>query len=284
MSKKELVFSGVILLLVQYIVFQWTFNFGSDKNLIDHVSFAGTIVSIILAIVAIIYSFIQAESQSRTSSQIASQISSLRDIIKDFDASKMKFADELDRIENIAIKLDDVGTHVHESHQEITNVREGVDELLLNLTEQSKLAKIKPIADGSDTESEPTKGKWLLNRLQNATLHTLLFFYALKELNGRSVTEGEMLFKHFAVPLAQVDPDRTTDNYKEKIALSLWSALQIIRILVALDYVRSTGKEDIITVSDELKDFLASPDLEDALLQSSAEKVNAIKNSFLLVQ
>ena len=60
MLKKDCLFIAMILLLSQYIIFQWTYNFGSDKNLLDHISFAGTIISIILAIVAIIYSFIQA--------------------------------------------------------------------------------------------------------------------------------------------------------------------------------------------------------------------------------
>lgn len=56
MSKKDVTFIVALLLILEYVIFDWTYRFGADKVLLDHISFAGTIISIILAVVAIIYS------------------------------------------------------------------------------------------------------------------------------------------------------------------------------------------------------------------------------------
>lgn len=201
MSKKDCTLVITILILIEYVIFNWTYNFGSDKSLTDHVAFAGTIISIILAIVAIIYSFIQTESQNRSSTQIASQITSLRDVVKDFDLSKKEFSSELDRISEIASKLDDVNLHVNESHKVLSTVRSGLDTLNNSLKKNKQEEIIHKEELPTTTKKSPEE--LMVEHIAFATPSTLRLFYSLKLAAGKNISENDLLIAHHAVPLGK---------------------------------------------------------------------------------
>ncbi|QXE01743.1 hypothetical protein [Terribacillus sp. DMT04] len=54
-EKKDMGYWIVILVLI--MVGQFTFFYGDKNDIVSHIGFGGTIVSILLAVVAIIYSF-----------------------------------------------------------------------------------------------------------------------------------------------------------------------------------------------------------------------------------
>jgi hypothetical protein len=64
-------------MMVEYIICQWTFGYASNPDIVSHVGFAGTIVSIILAVIAIIYSFFQTFSQQRDAAKLSTQLANL---------------------------------------------------------------------------------------------------------------------------------------------------------------------------------------------------------------
>lgn len=279
MLKKDCLFIAMILLLSQYIIFQWTYNFGSDKNLLDHISFAGTIISIILAIVAIIYSFIQAESQNRSSSQIASQITSLRDVVKDIDLSKIQFANELDRIEHIASKLDDLDSHVNASHREISSVLAGVEKLSKQFerskhTEVDSIREIIPPAVGNVENG----GKY--ESMVFATLHTRAFSYCLRLASGKGISENDLIMNNFALPITQISSELKGDAFGKELGKHTWSALQIIRIFKALGYVEIEEKSEIVKINPEFMTYLESIDFEAPIINIYDEWLRVIKKSF----
>ncbi|WP_371324681.1 hypothetical protein VX159_03895 [Dechloromonas sp. ZY10] len=150
-------------MLIEYLVFDWTYRFSADKNITDHISFAGTIVGIILAVVAIFYSFIQAESQNRSSTEIATQIVSLRDVVKDIDLSKLKFSDELNRMSEIAKKLDALDLHVGESKTTLSSMHAEMLNLafqIANLTGCSKTPRCLRLFVADDVQTSPTFPLW----------------------------------------------------------------------------------------------------------------------------
>jgi hypothetical protein len=93
----------VALVIGEYVFIDKVFRYRSDQGVIGYVSFAGTIVSIILAVLAIVYSYYQNFAQKRDSSNIAAQVDLLRATVSDVRLSKAEFAEELKRIMTSAI-------------------------------------------------------------------------------------------------------------------------------------------------------------------------------------
>ncbi|MFJ3447420.1 hypothetical protein ACIPM0_04165 [Pseudomonas sichuanensis] len=63
----------VIVVLIQFMITYVSFDFGTSGRALGFVSFAGTVVSIIIGVVAILYSFYQSNSQANVVSDIKDQ-------------------------------------------------------------------------------------------------------------------------------------------------------------------------------------------------------------------
>ncbi|MEE1952932.1 hypothetical protein ACTG2T_18890 [Aeromonas sp. 75A] len=87
MSTREWVMVCVLIVLIQLLLHYWTTESMNSGEVLAYVSFAGTIVSIILAVLAIIYSFVQTQSQQATSESISREIFRLTDITTHIDAT-----------------------------------------------------------------------------------------------------------------------------------------------------------------------------------------------------
>src|SRR3990172_7030487 len=66
----------IIGFLILIIIALFTYNGGQQSDLVKHIAFAGTIVSILLALLANIYAFL-------SNSSVAQTLSSLRDMSKE---------------------------------------------------------------------------------------------------------------------------------------------------------------------------------------------------------
>jgi cell division protein FtsL len=99
-SRRNLTTTEWILILLfamvsAYVFIEKVYRYGADTGIVSYVSFAGTIVSIILAVLAIVYSYYQNFSQQRDSSTIATQIDIRRQTVTDVRISKKEFSKEL---------------------------------------------------------------------------------------------------------------------------------------------------------------------------------------------
>lgn len=70
----------LLALLFEYVVIEWTRVYGGMPDIVSHVGFAGTIVSIVLAVIAIIYSYYQNFAQRRDSGLLSQQLENLRSV------------------------------------------------------------------------------------------------------------------------------------------------------------------------------------------------------------
>jgi hypothetical protein len=72
------VLTVLLIVVCEYVLIVWTQNYGADENVVSHVGFAGTIISIILAVIAILYSYYQTFAQQRDSASLAEQLRNLQ--------------------------------------------------------------------------------------------------------------------------------------------------------------------------------------------------------------
>lgn len=76
-SRREWILLVVILLLMQFIVHWLSLKYGSSVSALGYVSFAGTVVSILLGLIAIIYAFVQSFTQANSVIEIREQVEKL---------------------------------------------------------------------------------------------------------------------------------------------------------------------------------------------------------------
>lgn len=82
LSSREWILIILLLMLVQALIHFWSTETMSSSQIVNYISFAGTIVSIILAVLAIVYSFYQSFSQQNNVDSISREVDSLKETAK----------------------------------------------------------------------------------------------------------------------------------------------------------------------------------------------------------
>lgn len=90
LKNSEWILIILVIVLLLTIIFIFVTYYGSNKDIVSYVGFAGTIVSIILAVLAIVYTYYQNVSQEQSSYRISEQIIKLSTV-----ASKLNEIDEI---------------------------------------------------------------------------------------------------------------------------------------------------------------------------------------------
>lgn len=139
---------GVILVLGQLLLTQWTIRAAGQRDIIDFVSFSGTVTSMLLAVLAIVYSYFTTASQKGDADRIAMQIASLSTTISSLDSTENRFTDELTRLSEIRAQLDLVGERVNQSAQLSEQTHQAVAELKAQRTQAVQLK-----AQGNETRA-----------------------------------------------------------------------------------------------------------------------------------
>ncbi len=226
-----------ILMLIEYIVFNWTYEYGSDSNLINQISFAGTIVSIILAVLAIIYSFVQSEGQKNDSNRIATQISSLETVVKEIDMSKVKFVSELERLEHISKKIDSVNELLESQKTETVAVRTIVQDLY------------------NDSFNKPNKENTNLNGLDKFLSEgrvVRLLMYTFKLIGNDSVDINDFIREKFSYPLAEVEKEGANSSQSTSFFEAKWGGATVVLLALLQNFSLLQLKNGKLTVSKEL--------------------------------
>lgn len=92
---KDWIYLFIISLFLQFIIYYFSFIYGGSTKALGYISFAGTLISIILAVIAIGYTYGESIKQKTSSDQLLVEIAGLREI-------KEKLAGQVDILENIA--------------------------------------------------------------------------------------------------------------------------------------------------------------------------------------
>ncbi|MCG6036920.1 hypothetical protein MER72_05930 [Acinetobacter baumannii] len=92
---KDWIYIFIISFLLQFVIYYFSFIYGSSGKALGYISFAGTLISIILAVIAIGYTYGESIKQKGSSDQLLLEIAGLREI-------KEKLAGQVDILENIS--------------------------------------------------------------------------------------------------------------------------------------------------------------------------------------
>lgn len=101
LSNREWIFLIILVILSQFLIHQYASNVMNETQVINYISFSGTIVSIILAVLAIIYSFFQSITQQSNSDKIASNLESLTGVASTVNASVDKMTSQVDTLNTV---------------------------------------------------------------------------------------------------------------------------------------------------------------------------------------
>ncbi|HHQ4580582.1 TPA: hypothetical protein ACSP17_002820 [Aeromonas hydrophila] len=106
LSNREWIFVIIITIISQFLLHQFSSNMMNETQVINYISFSGTIVSLILAILAIIYSFIQTGTQQSSADRIAVNISTLNEISGSVGSSAHKVEAQVEQLNSV---VSDIG-------------------------------------------------------------------------------------------------------------------------------------------------------------------------------
>lgn len=137
-STRDWIFISIIIFMVQAAVWFLSYHFGTNDSALGYISFAGTLVSIILAVLAIGYTYVESQQQKNSSSTLTNQIASL-DIIRD------KLAIQADALEDMKLVKDNlvnysnlVDSHFRENNQRMDYLNSNVSFIAQNINPQIK--------------------------------------------------------------------------------------------------------------------------------------------------
>ena len=136
-----------ILILIQFVVQWFSYQYSGSSNALGYISFAGTLVSIILGLVAIIYSFVQSISHTSTVAEIKDQVERL--ILAGVDITKSKddlhaSAFELSKIaDDLASKVTENTSATKEIVGSVSKLSDAFVSGLSSSTTQEKVDNLK---------------------------------------------------------------------------------------------------------------------------------------------
>jgi hypothetical protein len=132
---------SILLVLSQYIIDGWVSDYGADPDVVSHVSFAGTLVSLVLALLAIIYAYYQTFAQQRDSGAISAQIEVLRNTIVQSKDTQLDLSNDLNRLSEISQKIDRAISIGEESTKQSIETRREIQEVLASETQKKERAQ-----------------------------------------------------------------------------------------------------------------------------------------------
>lgn len=110
----SVVFVGIII---------FSFYNGENKDVVSHLSLAGTISSIILAVLAIIYSYYLNNSQKIDSNNLREQIIKLSDVVEKINISN----DKIVKVDGMIDKLDLSSKRIEELHEKFDTMKNMIE-------------------------------------------------------------------------------------------------------------------------------------------------------------
>ncbi|MFI8147033.1 hypothetical protein ACH8JV_19290, partial [Acinetobacter sp. ABJ_C5_2] len=268
-TPREWILSIIIMLIIEAFIFWVSFQFAGNSSALGYVSFAGTLISIILAVLAIGYTYVESQQQKNSSATFATQLDSL---VKIKDKLQIQ-AEALDNIQNLKNDITDFKAEVFDHFSETKNKIE------------SNNGIIKQLIDGGDYE------KKILNNIQDSGVNSNLIerIFSRNEMN---------IFKMgfviaFAYIRSKVPDDPNEDIWKYMKNNSYLKELFNSNNSLAFSmYATAIVIFDLITKLQVLNDLEINPKLsetfktyiEDLKDSSLVEKEEILKNFIISIE
>lgn len=254
---KDWIYLFIISLFLQFIIYYFSFIYGGSVKALGYISFAGTLISIILAVIAIGYTYGESIKQKTSSDQLLIEISGLRDI-------KDKLAGQVGILEKIA----DIKSAVEDTKKAVS----GID-LAKSLKQFSEMIE-ESRSSGPNNIVEIDKTEELINSFKGITdFYVLKFIDAIR--NEEASNFKDMITSVVGVEF-EVYPDKWIDEANHYTAL--------FYMCLAMGMFTEVKESERFVVSDKIidvfqKKYLAKdswPD-EDSPLGKLVQKVLSIE-------
>lgn len=128
-SKREWIFSIVIISIVQAFVWYSAFVNAGNGSALNFISFAGTLISIILAVLAIGYTYGESISQKNQSDTVVSQITTLNQAIGNIKNQTDNFNQVKEISENLASFSKQMESKFDHTHKQVESISSAICQL-----------------------------------------------------------------------------------------------------------------------------------------------------------
>lgn len=205
-SKREWFFVIALVSVIQGAIWYASFVNSNSGSALNYVSFAGTLISIILAVLAIGYTYGESLSQKNKSDNVTSQIAVLNEVIRSITIESKN----LEQISTISDELTRFASKFDESilrtQEKVTDVSNSLGKLFTEYDKYKEKDNAKPI------ESNLSKAETAKAVLAARSPLTEITFLALFIANGKSYSHSEEMVRENIVKYI----DRAKENYDSK--------------------------------------------------------------------
>lgn len=232
MKTREWLYIIFIVVLLQFIIQVAAWLYGGNSGALNYISFAGTIVSIILAVLAIVYSFVQSISQQSSSEKISSQVEKLIGVTNNIEVSKEGLSDTIRSLSSMAQKIDESIAHQGQIKVQVDNIAAKFDASMTQGAIFSHTSKENPSGVGRNKElGKPFSGMYTGFIMQS------LFLYYGKRLGLGLGDIPDSLIMPVLSSFTDVKKGnvRSFKSFNEGLFVGAWQALATNEYIVVDD-------------------------------------------------
>ena len=179
-TSRDWISALIIISIIQ--AFIWYVSFVNAKNgsALTYISFAGTLISIILAVLAIGYTYGESLGQKNKSDTISNQINTLNEVIRNVQAQTSSL-DKISEINSELLHLSEVFTDgISNTHKKVDEVKSSFDKFLQESRQYSSNKEEIP-----NTIDKATLAKLLLSARSPLLEIAILSIYAIRNERGK---------------------------------------------------------------------------------------------------
>lgn len=168
--------------MVEYILLDWVYDYSHNREIVDAVSFGGTLLSILVGQIAIGLSLYLAYSQQRDSDTVAREVLRLQQVAELMRSSSEEMGRSLKKLDRVGDKLEEHTPHILSTHEKSDMIHEQVNAVKALL--QGSKVWAESAAKGSKPDADnqiPPSNMQSLGVLQEmATFELMYWIYVQK--------------------------------------------------------------------------------------------------------
>lgn len=260
MTNREWGLVALLISVVQAFIWYSAFVNAGNGSALNYVSFAGTLISIILAVLAIGYTYGESISQKGKGDTLASQIATLTEVTRGMKIQ----AESLEQVSTIQKSLSDVASRIErgfiETSDKVSGVYAGIDRVREKVDEINLLRE-SPVK-ASRIDKRESAHALLAARMPLLEI-SLLYILAISKKTDSSLLSADIsvvVREHIESAAKKVKPD--SPGEKDRIAMLFSGSIHsVVAVLQGFG---------LITVKDE-----AIAEIDSSLME---EIVEVLKN------
>ncbi|ELM6650572.1 TPA: hypothetical protein I7147_21730 [Vibrio vulnificus] len=247
-SKREWILFIIIISLVQGFVWYSAFVNAGNGSALNFISFAGTLVSIILAVLAIGYTYGESITQKNHSDTVVNQISKLNDAIDTISGQTESFNQIKDISETLAQYSEKVDSKFELTHQEVRSINSIVKGLTGTINQ--------PLEQTTNNVSDETQQRDFVQQLLRVRI-PVTEIAVLSIIFSEGKTFENVISQEIKFRMNKVKESLGCgDKYSDIEQILLGSTFVAANMLVAQGLI-SYDENKLLVVSDILKNDFA---------------------------